>query len=205
MGKRTNDPEGLRRRLLDTADRLFQAQGYHGTSIHDLIREAGVTGGALHHHFASKKLLGLAVIRERVAHAVRETWLAPLQQAESGESAVQMVLAAICRGLDERGRVQGCPLNNLALELALADDDFRAALDAIFTEWREGLTARLRQDGLRRMEAEARAGFIIAAYSGAIAMAKTAQSAAPLKNCARMLSARSMPSAPDSRRAAAGR
>ncbi len=205
MGKRTNDPEGLRCRLLDTADRLFQAQGYHGTSIHDLIREAGVTGGALHHHFASKKLLGLAVIRERVAHAVRETWLAPLQQAESGESAVQRVLAAICRGLDERGRVQGCPLNNLALELALADDDFRVALDAIFTEWREGLTARLRQDGLRRTEAEARAGFIIAAYSGAIAMAKTAQSAAPLKNCARMLSARSAPSAPDNRRAAAGR
>ncbi|WP_430395741.1 TetR/AcrR family transcriptional regulator [Ferrovibrio sp.] len=205
MVKRTNDPEGLRRRLLDTADRLFQAQGYHGTSMHDLMREAGVTGGALHHHFASKKALGLAVIQERVALTVRETWLAPLHQAASGESAVQTVLADICRGLDERGRVQGCPLNNLALELALADDDFRIALDAIFAEWRNGLAARLRQDGLRKPEAEARASFIIAAYSGAIAMAKTAQSAMPLKNCARLLATRTAPSAPDKHRAATGR
>jgi AcrR family transcriptional regulator len=31
------------------------------------VRLAGVTGGALHHHFPTKKALALAVIGERVA------------------------------------------------------------------------------------------------------------------------------------------
>ena len=68
--KRTNDPEGMRRRILDVAAESFQSRGYEATSIHDLVREAQTTGGALHHHFPTKKSLGLGVIRERVAPAV---------------------------------------------------------------------------------------------------------------------------------------
>jgi len=43
---RTNDPAGLRRRVLDATQRSFQAVGYGGTSMHDIVREAAVTGGA---------------------------------------------------------------------------------------------------------------------------------------------------------------
>src|ERR1051325_10404570 len=74
---RTNDPAGMRTRVLDVAATLFQEHGYHATSMHDVMAAAGVTGGALHHHFPSKKALGLAVIRERVVPAVAETCMAP--------------------------------------------------------------------------------------------------------------------------------
>src|SRR4030095_9061208 len=47
---RTNDPVVLRNRLLDAAAGAFQSAGYGATSIHDLLRATGVTGGALHHH-----------------------------------------------------------------------------------------------------------------------------------------------------------
>jgi TetR/AcrR family transcriptional repressor of nem operon len=55
---RSNDPEAMRRRVLDVAAAAFQKRGYHSTSTHDIMREAGVTGGALHHHFPTKKALG---------------------------------------------------------------------------------------------------------------------------------------------------
>ena len=67
---RFNDPEAMRRRVLDAAAEAFQSHGYHSTSTHDIMRAAGVTGGAFHHHFPSKKALAVAVIRERVAKAV---------------------------------------------------------------------------------------------------------------------------------------
>jgi AcrR family transcriptional regulator len=41
--------------LLDTARRLFGERGYADVSIEEIAREAGVTRGALYHHFKSKE------------------------------------------------------------------------------------------------------------------------------------------------------
>ena len=98
-----------------------------------------MTGGALHHHFPTKKSLGLAVIRERVAQAVEATWIAPVRATRSAAEGMLAAFDAIAASVDERGRIVGCPLNNLAIELALADPDFQAAVGAIFC----GLVGRL--------------------------------------------------------------
>lgn len=188
--RRTNDPEGVRRRILDVAFAAFQARGYHATSTHDLMREAGVTGGALHHHFPTKKALGLATLRERVAPAVERTWLDPVREAPSAAEGVQRAMKQIAGALDRAGAVQGCPLNNLALELSLADPDFRGTVEQMFAHWRGVLAEKLREDrglGLKPREADDLAHAIVAAYSGAMAMAKASQSAAPLKACGRQL------------------
>ena len=47
--------------LLDVARRLFAADGYTATSLDDVVRGAGVTKGALYHHFGGKRDLFLAV------------------------------------------------------------------------------------------------------------------------------------------------
>ena len=41
--------------LLDAARRLFAADGYNATSLEDVVAAAGVTKGALYHHFSSKR------------------------------------------------------------------------------------------------------------------------------------------------------
>lgn len=41
-------------RLIDTARALFAERGYRDTSVEDIVVAAGVTRGALYHHFASK-------------------------------------------------------------------------------------------------------------------------------------------------------
>ena len=47
--------------LLDAARRLFAADGYPATSLDDVVRAAGVTKGALYHHFSGKPDLFRAV------------------------------------------------------------------------------------------------------------------------------------------------
>jgi AcrR family transcriptional regulator len=48
---------GLRERVLDSAVDLFAKQGYDGTSVAQVIAQAGVAKGGFYHHFASKEAL----------------------------------------------------------------------------------------------------------------------------------------------------
>jgi AcrR family transcriptional regulator len=189
---RQNDPEGLRSRLLDAAADLFQTRGYQVTSIKDVMEATGVSGGALHHHFPTKKQLAIAVIQDRVAPAVRQAWIEPVRVALSLGKGIAGVFAVIESGIEKRGAVSGCPLNNLALELSLTDPDFRHAINSIFDEWQATLAQKIgdtgggrRLDQGKRIEA---AAFIVSVYSGAMTLAKASQSAAPLRGAASVLS-----------------
>jgi AcrR family transcriptional regulator len=185
--KRINDPEGLRNKVLDVAEASFQTRGYHGSALGELMATAGVTGGALHHHFPTKKALALAVIEERVAAALEETWIGPVRAADTAREGVRAVFEAVAAELEQQGFVRGCPLNNLAHELSLADSDFRAALARIFAEWRQAIADKIRADQQAGREQgtdpERFAALAVAAYSGAMSMAKTAQDASVLRDC----------------------
>lgn len=191
--RRTNNPEAMRGRILDAASELFQAQGYHATTTQDIMAKAQVTGGALHHHFPTKKALGLAVVRERVAKAVEETWIDPVLVAKRGIDGVLAVFDSLSAALREQGYVRGCPLNNLAIEMSYADADFRREIQEIFGQWRAALAGRLKADqqaGWRPdLDVVRCASFIVAAYSGSIAMAKAEQTEEALVTTRAMLAA----------------
>jgi AcrR family transcriptional regulator len=177
----------MRRKVLDVAEEAFQARGYHASSLGDLMAAAGVSGGALHHHFPTKKALALAVIEERVAAAVEETWIAPVKTAASAREGVRAVFGAVAAELEQQGFVRGCPLNNLAHELSLADPDFRAALAGIFAAWRQAIADKITADQQAGREQgtdpQRFAALAVATYSGAMSMAKTAQDATVLHDC----------------------
>lgn len=49
-------------KLIDTALELFSSQGYTGTTVKDIAKEAGVTDGLIYHYFSSKEELLHAVL-----------------------------------------------------------------------------------------------------------------------------------------------
>src|SRR5215212_9879597 len=52
------------RALLDAARSLFAEKGYHGAAAEEIVRRAGLTRGALYHHFEDKKDLFRIVVDE---------------------------------------------------------------------------------------------------------------------------------------------
>ncbi|KQV66286.1 TetR family transcriptional regulator [Rhizobium sp. Root1220] len=63
--------EQTKQALIDAARKLFVEMGYADTGTPDIVATAGVTRGALYHHFEDKKALFRAVV-EREAVAVAE-------------------------------------------------------------------------------------------------------------------------------------
>jgi AcrR family transcriptional regulator len=72
--------EDTRARIVSVARQLFAENGYADTSINDLVNAAGVTRGALYHHFKDKTALFAEVFTE----VARETLGRILQATSEG-------------------------------------------------------------------------------------------------------------------------
>jgi len=64
MNVKAQQSEATRRELLAAARRLFADRGYGGVGTEEIVRAAGVTRGALYHHFSGKQDLFRAVYEE---------------------------------------------------------------------------------------------------------------------------------------------
>lgn len=74
-GKRAEQREQTRAALLREARRLFATRGYAAVGLPEVVAAAGVTKGALYHHFDGKAALFKAVLEE-VQQQVAETVVA---------------------------------------------------------------------------------------------------------------------------------
>jgi AcrR family transcriptional regulator len=74
-GKRAAQGRATRGQLIEVATGLFADHGYEGTSIEAVLTAAGVSRGALYHHFAGKEALFTAVLEtlsDRIAARLTE-------------------------------------------------------------------------------------------------------------------------------------
>jgi AcrR family transcriptional regulator len=86
--KRVIQGDATRAALLRAARELFGAQGYVETSNDEIVARAGVTKGALYHHFKGKEDL-FRVVFEQVQHEVTDQAVAEFLQPDSWEALVQ--------------------------------------------------------------------------------------------------------------------
>jgi AcrR family transcriptional regulator len=73
-GLRAAQVQETRRALLDTARRLFTRDGFQATRTEEIAEQAGLTRGALYHHFRDKEDLFRAVHEEVIAEVAPSLW-----------------------------------------------------------------------------------------------------------------------------------
>jgi AcrR family transcriptional regulator len=83
-GRRTQAQRraSTRRALLDAARSLFAEKGYHGAAAEEIVGRAGLTRGALYHHFEDKRDLFRVVVDEMEGEIDEEIEAA--ERAQSG-------------------------------------------------------------------------------------------------------------------------
>ncbi|MGN6207506.1 TetR family transcriptional regulator C-terminal domain-containing protein [Asticcacaulis sp.] len=179
-----------RERLLNAAFEEVYHSGFRGSDLNTILAKAGVTKGALYHHFDGKEALGHAIVEGVIAKITQDKWLAPLDDVDDPIDALIGILEGT--GTSESEVNGGCPLNNLAQEMSPLDEGFRLRLSEIFTNWIGGVTDALRLgqvNGKVRRDINARetATFFVASYEGYISLAKTGQDARVLRSGIRQL------------------
>jgi TetR/AcrR family transcriptional repressor of nem operon len=191
--RRGRDPDVTRDKLLKAAFEEIYRRGFQAASLDTILAKAGVTKGALYHHFPSKASLGYAVVDEVVKDLLLERW--GVLEPPSGDpiTALQRILRGRVAKLTSREVELGCPLNNLAQEMSPLDQRFRRGVNATFDIWTDAVAKDLasgQAQGTVRKDVDARkiAAFIVASIEGSFGLAKGAQSASMLRSNLEVLS-----------------
>ena len=93
MVRQSERSEKTRGKILDAAVRVLVEHGYAATSTTRIVAEAGLSRGAMLHHFPHKTQLMQAVLR-RVLQVREEAFLAALEKLHGQSNSVDVVMDA---------------------------------------------------------------------------------------------------------------
>ena len=130
----TNDGSPARR-LLDTASRLFYAEGIHAVGIDRIIAEAGVAKATFYKHFPSKDDLVVAHIEEQ--DRLGRAYVAALPTRPPREM-IAAILGRIGNAATDAD-YRGCVFLNAAAEYPDPASPVRRAIDARRVWYRDSL------------------------------------------------------------------
>lgn len=121
----------MKQRILETADRLFYAQGIRGVGVDTIAAEIGISKRTLYNHFPSKDAL-------IVAYLERRNLKAPPSDRESADLILRS-FDRLERSFGTRG-FRGCPFVNAVAELGEGEH----AAKAVALEFKQGREAWFR-------------------------------------------------------------
>jgi TetR/AcrR family transcriptional repressor of nem operon len=182
-----------REKIISKGAQLIHAQGYKATGIQQILDVVGIPKGSFYFYFKSKDDFGCAVIDhftlsigEIFAGYLRDARISPLERLEK-------LLNYYESAFKKSGATLGCPIGNLALELADANEALRLRLQVAIEELitqiesclEEAKNSRLLPQGLNTADT---ARFIFHGLEGAILHMKVVKSIEPIRTFRRYLS-----------------
>jgi TetR/AcrR family acrAB operon transcriptional repressor len=133
--KTADEAEKTRARIVDAALFVFAERGVQAAQLEEIARRAGVTRGALYHHFSGKSELLSAVLKERWQTAM-EPVLEPLR-ANQGAPAVRAFVERFLEIVDSSATVRALLTLSLSGELGSLEASGIADKAKAFDEWLE--------------------------------------------------------------------
>lgn len=175
--------EATRRSLIAAARELFVTRGYAETSTPEIVAAAGVTRGALYHHFADKQALFREVVEQEAAAVAGEIDEATAP-GQAPRAALLQGSQAFLAAMAKPGRTRLLLLDGPAVL-------GRGEMDAIDRRHgnrtlREGLTYAMQQKAMPSLPVDALTAVLAAAFDRA-ALAIT--EGAPAEDFERVLTA----------------
>ena len=128
MRRSREDKDETRQRILDSAGRLFKADGIDGTGIAGLMADAGLTNGGFYKHFGSKDDLVAHTVADQLALQQRIVDALP-----PGRAGVEEFVRSYLSAQHRDGQSDGC------VSAALLDEIGRCS-EGVRQSYTQGLT-----------------------------------------------------------------
>ncbi len=119
---------------------------------------------------------------ELIGPLLKARWFGAIENSKNPLGDLKRALPQFVQeDINSSAWIQGCPLNNLALEMSPLDKGFRQRLDKLYVEWRKslgaGLSAGIKAGKVRKdVSTRNAAALIVAAQMGIWGTAKISQS-----------------------------
>jgi TetR/AcrR family transcriptional repressor of nem operon len=138
-------------RLLEAALTLFWHSSYGSVSVDDICKKAGVHKGSFYHFFDSKVTLTIAAFEtfwESKRPVLDEAFALSLSPVERIKRYSSLIYHWQKEEFDKTGKVLGCPFAGCGAELSTQEEDFRLAIENIFTGYSEYFERLVKDAGI---------------------------------------------------------
>lgn len=158
---------------------LFRQQGYHGTALHDILAAGGAPRGSLYFHFPhGKEEIGVAALT-LAGEAVRTAIAGAAETSADAATFLTRIARGMAADLERSDFREGCPIATTALETSAQSEALGQATRAAFQSWEGEIARGLERFGVK--DAARAAGAILAQLEGALLLARTYRSLAPMR------------------------
>ena len=174
MKQRKKQPGITRQSILEAAGEGFATRGYAATGLGLIVSRAGLTKGALFHHFQDKRALAMDWIATELVAGIDAGWVRPLDDITSLDA-----LKSFCRArcMEVHAADPLSALVAITAETAHGEPDLREASAGVFNLLRKAFTdlmERGKSSGWihRSIQPAAEAAFIVSSLAGLTVTAK---------------------------------
>ncbi len=168
-----------RTHMIETTASLVHRQGFHGTSLNEILVESGAPRGSLYYHFpGGKEELVLEATRQGVA-IVTQLLKEVLTDSPDPAEGVRAFVEAAAHGLRDSGYVFGCPVAPIVLDSPESSALAEVCQEAL-EEWQQVLVEGLGSAGIERGHAESLTTMIVCGLEGGLMLARARRDIAQL-------------------------
>ncbi len=143
----TNRQEGTRERILGVAESIVLQNGFSGTSIGNILRQAAITKGGFFYHFADKRELARALV-ERYLEQDSVIFNSLFDEADNQQSdPLYQLLSFLEQFADMMGNLEdlhpGCLVASFTYESHQLDPETKTLIKQGVLQWRKLILLRL--------------------------------------------------------------
>lgn len=164
---------------------MMVAEGYHHTSINDVIKKAGMPKGSFYYLYKDKKSFALDVLlhyNSSLGKSMDAYFSDPVY------SPIESIKAYFQNSIDSFEKSKycwGCLLGNMAQELSDVDEDFRKLIDKTLKQIQKKISKQLKKaievgEIASDSNTDALAEIIIFAWHGSLIRMKASRKSKPL-------------------------
>ncbi|MCI1859447.1 MAG: TetR/AcrR family transcriptional regulator [Sporolactobacillus sp.] len=169
-----------RDKIIQTATRLFQMNGYNATGLNEIIKESQSSKGSFYYYFPNgKEQLALEAIQS-AKKSIMERLTATLAAVSDPVEAINQLISNIMGDLKRENKLQNISISLIALETYLANERLRVACSDVFSSLSHVYAEKLVQNGFAEQKAEELGIMIETVVEGAITLSVTRKDTVPL-------------------------
>ncbi|SHH88099.1 transcriptional regulator, TetR family [Sporobacter termitidis DSM 10068] len=182
-----NTQNTSREKILNTATKLFQINGFNATGLNEILEESKSPKGSLYYYFPEgKEQLALEAI-QLACKSIVERLRGTMDKYSDPVEALKYLISNITDDLNDENKLQDISISLMALETYSSNEKLRLACEQVFTELSNVYAHKLIQSGFAPQKAEELGMAIEIMIEGAITICVTRKDTVPLSAISNIL------------------